>query len=244
MKPIRDDLYMTDSLSPANASAEDAAEAPVASAGPCEGATDDPSPDASPERPLRKRQGRYHHGALRPALVALADEMLERDGVAALSLRSLARAAGVSQTAPYRHFADREALLAAVAVKGFERLKARLMAAARAARAEPDEAAVAIGGAYISFATDHPAHFRLMFGREIAGRKRHEELLAAAEDISAALGDLLDNHALGLGMWATMHGLAWLLIEDVVDLGETRNGAIPSRAEVVLRSLLAAALPG
>src|ERR1700693_940172 len=108
-----------------------------------------------PDRP-------YHHGELAPTLREAASAILEEEGLEALSLRSVARRAGVSHAAPYRHYLNREALLADVAVSGFEQLRADLVQAAAAPGQEADRIAH-IGAAYIRFAAQHGGLLRLMF---------------------------------------------------------------------------------
>ncbi len=187
----------------------------------------------------RKPKDRYHHGNLRAALIRAAADELRDKGLAGLSLRGAARAAGVSQTAPYRHFKDREALLAAVAAAGFIQLLDEIEQSALPFAHDAEDAVIAIGGAYIRFATNNPELFRLMFGRDISNRQDYAELTGATEQVADHIGCILKNPALGIGMWATMHGLAWLLVEKVADLGDGGPGVLPSRAEIVLRSLLA-----
>lgn len=106
----------------------------------------------------------YHHGDLRKVLVATGRELVARNGPAALSLREVARAAGVSHNAPYRHFVSREALLAAIAAAGFVALKEALLVAAQT---EPERRLRALGKAYVRFALDHGSDFLLMFGAAI-----------------------------------------------------------------------------
>src|ERR1700730_19008113 len=104
----------------------------------------------------------YHHGDLRAACLSAALELLEEGGATALSLRAVARRAGVSPAAPYRHYADREALVSAVAAVGYRELAERLVAA-HPAPSTPDQlASVAI--AYVQFALERSALFRIMFG--------------------------------------------------------------------------------
>src|SRR2546430_4327077 len=104
----------------------------------------------------------YHHGDLRAGLVRAAMELLEEGGETALSLRAIARGAGVSPAAPYRHYADREALVSAVAAVGYRQLAERL-AAAHPAPSTPEQLA-SVGVAYVEFALAQPALFRMMFG--------------------------------------------------------------------------------
>ena len=96
----------------------------------------------------------YHHGDLRQAVLTKAGEVLEKEGLESLSLREVARGAGVSHNAPYRHFSDRDRLLVALIEEGFQML---LDALARRPRRE-------MGEAYVDFALSHPQRFRLMFG--------------------------------------------------------------------------------
>src|SRR5882672_11268459 len=111
-----------------------------------------------PDRP-------YHHGELAPTLREAARAILEEEGLDSLSLRSVARRAGVSHAAPYRHYPSREALLADVAIKGLSELQADI-ATAGALHGDKGERIVHIGGAYLRFAVNHAGLLRLMFGSE------------------------------------------------------------------------------
>ncbi|WP_200845386.1 TetR/AcrR family transcriptional regulator [Roseomonas sp. 18066] len=142
----------------------------------------------------------YHHGELRPALLAAAEALLVAEGPAGLSLRAVARGAGVSHNAPYRHFASREALLAALAAEGFSRLAAAL-------RAAPGLAGQ--GRAYLDFAAAHPALYRLMFGAELRAGSHPALKLAAGEAFSVLSGVAADR-AGALAAWALVHGIAGL----------------------------------
>ena len=109
----------------------------------------------------------YHHGALRDELIKACVALIEAEGIGAVSLRRVAREAGVSPGAPYHHFADRSALLAAIALQGSEMLEGRL----RSAREQAPTAVRALGAlieAYVGFARDHPAHIHLMLRGELA----------------------------------------------------------------------------
>ena len=181
---------------------------------------------------------RYHHGDLRNALLEAARALLEEGPLADLSLRAVARRAGVSHAAPYRHFPNHEALLVELAVEGFAELRAGIAAVAPQSSAESDRIAK-IGAAYMRFAASRPALARLMFGPQLPNRERFAELGAAADSIGIEIGDALHDPALGLAVWAAVHGLAMLILEDVIDLGQRRSGleVLPSRAEILLRSL-------
>jgi AcrR family transcriptional regulator len=123
----------------------------------------------------------YHHGDLRRALLEAAGAILQESGAPALSLRGIARRAGVSHMAPYHHFAGRGELVAALAADGFERLAAAMRDAMEsAAGADPVERLRACGVAYVVFAVRNPEMFHLMFGRELADSSAHPELRQAA----------------------------------------------------------------
>src|SRR3954471_1043436 len=114
-----------------------------------------------------RKRTTYHHGALREELMEACVRLVEAEGIGAVSLRRVAREAGVSPGAPYHHFADRSALLAAIAVQGYEVLEGRL----RLAQEEAPTAVRALGGlieAYVGFARDYPAHIHLMLRGELA----------------------------------------------------------------------------
>ena len=180
----------------------------------------------------------YHHGDLRNALLEAARALLEEGPLAELSLRAVARRAGVSHAAPYRHFPNHEALLVELATEGFVELRGEIVGAASAKGAESDRIAK-IGAAYMRFVARRPALARLMFGPQLPNRERFPELGAAADSVGGEIGTALHDPALGLAVWAAVHGLAMLILEDVVDLGQRRSGlnVLPSRAEILLRSL-------
>jgi|SRR6185503_13372903 len=148
----------------------------------------------------------YHHGDLRAALLKGAGKALEKQGITALSLRDAARRAGVSHNAPYRHFADRDALLAALAAEGFRML-------GEALRGKPGRAR---GEAYVRFALEHPQRFRLMFGG-LLPLARHPELREAAsrayQGLVDAWKDMPDPQIAAAAAWSLVHGLAQLLLD-------------------------------
>jgi AcrR family transcriptional regulator len=115
-----------------------------------------------------KDDSSYHHGDLRAALIKAATAEIERGGYENLSLRELADSIGVSRGAPYRHFADRRALLAAVAAGGFERLTASYRKAMGSGKTPQDRLAAA-GRGYLRFAAERPQMFRLMFASDLLG---------------------------------------------------------------------------
>ena len=153
-------------------------------------------------------------------LVETALALLAQDGTDAVSLRAVARAAGVSAMAPYRHFPDKESLLAAVATRGFEALRRSLLAADEAGA--PGDRLVALAVGYVGFAVDNPALFRLMFGPPRAGC--HPQLEMAGNSAFDVLAARVAAEAgpeagkpLTLGCWALVHGLALLWLDGHFD---------------------------
>jgi AcrR family transcriptional regulator len=182
----------------------------------------------------------YHHGDLPAALIAAARELLAEGGTEALSLRAVARRAGVSAMAPYRHFSDKEALLAAVAADGFRAFAAALEAADRSVPA--DRALLEQGVAYVRFACAQPALFRLMFGPPRQGPHpalKHDEALAhgvLAARVAAETPAPL-RQARTLACWSVVHGLAALIIDGQIDMrGTTPEAMARLVAEGFLRS--------
>lgn len=182
----------------------------------------------------------YHHGDLRNGLLCAARAILDEEGLTAVSLRAVARRAGVSHAAPYRHFPNHEALLIELAIEGFTELKDAIVAAGAASGLTEDKVA-SIGAAYMRFVARRPAVTRLMFGPQLPNRDSFPNLAAAADAVADAIGEVLDDEALGLTIWAAVHGLAMLILENVIDLGQRRSGldVLPSRAQILLRSLFA-----
>lgn len=160
----------------------------------------------------------YHHGDLRAALLDAADALLDQGGDGAVSLREAARMAGVSATAAYRHFADKEALLAALALRGFEAFGAAMAAAVAVGDVSPH---VARGRAYLRFALARPGRFRLMFGPLLARAGAHPPLLAASRAAFGALQAGAGELDAALRSWGMVHGLAHLMLDRAIpDAGE------------------------
>jgi len=187
-----------------------------------------------------KAERGYHHGDLRNGLLEAARAILEEESLAALTLRAVARRAGVSHAAPYRHFSNHEALLVELSIEGFDELREALVEAAKAPGSESDKIAT-LGAAYMRFVAARPALARLMFGGQLPNRDQFPTLGLKADAIGETIGAALHDNALGLAVWGSMHGLAMLVLENVIDLGQRRSGlhVLPARAEIILRSLFA-----
>lgn len=173
---------------------------------------------------VRKRRGAYHHGGLRDALVQATLEIADRDGTGAVSLSAAARRAGVSPQASYNHFRTKADLFAAAAEVVMRELTAAMLARAVGART-PGERFERLGIAYVEFAAAHQARFRMLGAPELADKTGHPALLAAHASSSTALVAVVedciaagvvrssDPHRLARAAWATVHGVASLVIE-------------------------------
>ncbi|MFI6296602.1 TetR/AcrR family transcriptional regulator [Nonomuraea sp. NPDC050790] len=177
----------------------------------------------------------YHHGDLRAACLRAARELLEEDGSAGLSLRAVARRAGVSPTAPYRHFADRDALISAVAAQGYRELTEHLAAAHPAPRTPDDLADIAI--AYVRFALERPAMFKIMFAEPCDPTS--QERAAAITAISGYLHDIVRRtfparqpEPLANALWALVHGLAFLHLDGKFDISTPQQAADHVRSAI------------
>ncbi|RMX06455.1 TetR/AcrR family transcriptional regulator [Corticibacter populi] len=205
----------------------------------------------------------FHHGDLRAALVAEAIGILRREGVEALSLRGIARAAGVSQAAPYRHFADKAALLAEVSEQGFLLLQQRFAQCAQCVATPPARLRV-LGEAYVTFALEEPALFRLMFGAGMRAPASHPAVPsgsseppapaapAAPNAAASAYAQLRDAVAMVVGgtsgprqceaacvaAWSLVHGLSVLLIDEAgIAPAQPRADLVRSTIDLFVRGL-------
>jgi len=203
----------------------------------------------------RLERDTYHHGDLRNALLEEAARLVGERGAEGFSLREAARAVGVSPTAAYRHFADKTALLAAVASDGFSRLAAAMekatarVTAPAGSTARAAAALAAVGEAYVEFAVRHPSRYRVMFGPWMgeagdcapgvgpSGKDPYRLLVDALDDL-VACGAVTAGARAGAEVlaWSAVHGLAALLVDGLLDTGpRERAGAI----RLVVRGVLA-----
>jgi AcrR family transcriptional regulator len=169
----------------------------------------------------------YHHGALRDALLEAAERVLERDGLSGLTLRAVAREAGVSHAAPTHHFRDLTGLVSELAAIGFRQFNTA-MAAASAAGISPVEKAMARAKAYVAYAQAHPGMYGLMFRTERLDMSRpslHEAASASFAGLAGAIGasrhEQIHEEALSLEQaaaiaraWSLVHGFTMLLLDD------------------------------
>ncbi|MCP5066543.1 MAG: TetR/AcrR family transcriptional regulator [bacterium] len=174
-------------------------------------------------------------GGLRRELIDVALELVEVSGTGGLSWREIARRANVSHSAPYRHFANKEELLAAVAEQGFRSLTERMVERMAGAADDVARRLEAMAIAYVEFAAENPAHFRVMFGRDVPDIDKHPAL-REAHDVTDSLfrsgvtsvleevgatGPEIDVDRFALMAWSLIHGLASLIVDGRVgDVGE------------------------
>jgi AcrR family transcriptional regulator len=193
-------------------------------------------------RKVEQKQGRFHHGNLRQALIDGALIILGKEGQGAITLREVARRAGVTHAAPYRHFDGKEALLAAVAEEGFHQLRHDMEQVAPGDGDSLDRLQ-RFGEAYVRFALRNPAHYRLMYGPEFAHRAAHGGLQEASKKAFMLLLDAVrecqqarlvrdgDPVHVGLSMWSTVHGLSLLIMDRQME----DAGVSKSQSEAVIR---------
>jgi AcrR family transcriptional regulator len=198
------------------------------------------------------REAPYHHGALRDALLEAAERVLERDGLAGLTLRAVAREAGVSHAAPTHHFGDLSGLVSELAAIGFRQFNTA-MAAACSAGGSPNEMGLARARAYVAYARAHPGMYGLMFRTERLDMKRpslHEAANAAFAGLAGAVGasrhEQIHEESLSLNQaaaiaraWSLVHGFTMLLLDHRLSdiLHRLPEGAdVETLLEAMLRS--------
>lgn len=191
----------------------------------------------------------YHHGNLHQSLIDAALELItENQETKTLSLREVARRVGVSHTAPYRHFADKDALLAAVAEEGFHILTLCLQSSLKNTSDEPLQELQAIGVAYVKFAIAHPAHYRVMFGALRADSQSYPSLSTAGQEAFSVMTNIIEigqdagkiktgePQHLAWVTWSLVHGLAMLLLERLVPIAD--EGDVISLAKLATQLLV------
>lgn len=178
----------------------------------------------SNQSPGSTNPGQYHHGNLRVALLEAAVELIRESSVEKLSLRALARKVGVSQTAPYRHFKDKNHLLVEIAKHTFEEIVAYTIKELEP-QESPAENVCNCGRAYLRYALANPERYKLIFGPSIENRETYPDLMEAGMNSFSILmnlveqgieqGDFLDQcpKLLANACWTSMHGFASLAID-------------------------------
>ncbi len=187
----------------------------------------------------KKTTSGYHHGDLPAALVSSAMQMLAEDGNDELSLRAVARHAGVSSAAPYRHFPDRMSLLSAIAAVGYRELMMHLVATQSAPATPNDLADVAV--AYVGFALSRPGLFRVMFaeGCDRTSPERVAAVAAVHGYLDAAVGRVFttdDPAAVSTGLWSLAHGLAFLHLDGKLEADS--EAVVEARVRATVTAML------
>jgi AcrR family transcriptional regulator len=187
----------------------------------------------------------YHHGDLRNALIAAGLVLLAEAGHDALTLRGVARRAGVSHNAPYQHFADKEALIAAIAEQGFVRLAASVEAS-QAGLDTADTAArlAAAGTSYVRFALDYPAYLSVMFGPLPASDypALAEAAFAALQQIVRIAAPRPDAGEIAMAVWMLAQGISTIAIAQKLPPALARGRDAPALAETCIRMACAGLL--
>jgi AcrR family transcriptional regulator len=197
-----------------------------------------------------RRKGAYHHGDLRNALLAAGRGLLAEGGTPALSLREVARRAGVSHAAPYRHFASKEALLAAIAEGGFVALAAELERAAGRARSRLERVR-RMGEGYVRFALAHPAEVQTMFGAFQGdpaawppglppAAQRAFGLLVGGVKAAQEAGEIAGKDPIpaAVAAWSAAHGVSLLLLQNGLRVAGFAAGDAERAAAAVFGALL------
>ncbi len=197
-------------------------------------------------RVARKPTDAYQHGNLREALVQAGLKLLSESGVGGLSLRAAAQLAGVSHAAPYRHFRDKDALVAAIAEQGFllltETMRAEL---ARCPHEDATRRLGALGQGYVGFALAHPAYLRVIFGGVIDKTKITEGLVLAGNQAYELLRGVVaqglerrelrggDADTVSLACWSMVHGYSMLCIDEALPRRSDRRATLQVAAEML-----------
>ena len=165
----------------------------------------------------------YHHGNLKNALIEAAISQIANHGARALSLRELSRSIGVSHASTYRHFPNKESVLATIAEQGFEKLTRAMEAAARPHAGDPLEMLQATGVAYVEFGVTYPHHLQVMFGDLITHHENYPALFESSKKAYEVLVSVVregqqtgrigaqNERLVTLAAWAQVHGLAMLI---------------------------------
>lgn len=205
----------------------------------------------------KNSHGNYHHGNLKLALLGAAIEQIKEVGVEKLSLRSIARTVGVSQTAPYRHFKDKNQLLAEVAAQAFIELYERSNSLINP-NASAMENIQTTGMAYLQYAIENPEKYRLLFGNTIQNRRHYSTMIEAGERSFQILidqveqgieaGDFIPGCSLLLAntLWTQVHGAASLILDGFYqdrELPMPFNDFLKAQIMIASRALLLNPMP-
>jgi AcrR family transcriptional regulator len=197
-----------------------------------------------------KAKKSYHHGDLRQCLVDAAVSLINEGEIAHLSLRGVARKLGVSHNAPYRHFADKEALLSAVAAQGFQTLSCVMQEALKSMAVGDNAQLMGIGIAYVHFALKYPSHYRVMFGNYGSNTKKSTILRESGDQAFMVLVNVIkqgqeagifrvgDTWQMAMVAWSLVHGQAMLAIDGKLPIdGDAFEEFLQFSAQMLINGL-------
>lgn len=168
---------------------------------------------------------KYHHGDLKNTLIQAGIEILAEEGVGGLSLRKVAQKAGVSHNAPYFHFADKQALIAAISTEGYRTLYEQLVLIRETYKADARRQLVEAAFMYLRFAQNKPAHFKVTFSNAVEREEAYPDLVAMADNLLGELIKIVDAcqkanilhpapvGAMAVSVWSAVHGFTSLFID-------------------------------
>ena len=192
----------------------------------------------------------YHHGDLKNALIKAGVDILAKEGVSGLSLRKVASKAGVSHSAPYSHFADKQALIAAISTEGFRQLYERVSAVAEEFKTKPSRQLVEVAWAYVQFAMDDRDRFKVMFSGILEKEREYPEFVAEAQknfqlvkmivETNQASGVLRSGPSdlVALSAWGIVHGFIMLLLEGQISHTVLEQKSLRELVEFQLRQIM------
>jgi len=167
----------------------------------------------------------YHHGDLKNALIKAGVEILAEEGIGGLSLRKVAKQAGVSHAAPYSHFSDKQALIAAISTEGFKQLYSQIESVIEEHQGNPETLLIETAWAYVQFAQHAPDRFKLMFSSVLEKEKEYAEFVEISQENFSQLVKIIEicqqagilksgaSDVVAVGIWSTVHGFTSLLLE-------------------------------